>query len=39
MANVYSGWDRMSPEVRDSTRASAADFLGTLEPPGEDWVR
>ena len=39
MANVYAGWDRMSPEVRDATRASAAAFLETLEPPREDWVR
>ena len=39
MTNAYSGWDRMSPEVRAATRASAAAFLETLEPPEGDWVR
>ena len=39
MANVYAGWDRMSPDVRAATRASAAAFLETLEAPDEEWVR
>ena len=39
MANVYSGWDRMAPEAQAATRASAAAFLETLEPPDADWAR
>jgi deoxyribodipyrimidine photolyase-related protein len=39
MTNMYANWDRMTPDVRDAYRASAADFLATLVPAGDGWAR
>jgi deoxyribodipyrimidine photolyase-related protein len=39
MTNMYATWDRMTPEARDAMRASAADFLATLEPAADGWAR
>jgi deoxyribodipyrimidine photolyase-related protein len=39
MTNMYANWDRMTPDVRDAYRASAADFLATLVPARDGWAR
>ena len=39
MAQMYANWDRMSPGLRDSYRASATAFNNTLKPAREGWVR
>lgn len=39
MVQMYANWDRMTPEVRDAYRASAAAFLDTLEPAAPGWAR
>ena len=39
MVQMYASWDRMEPAVRDAYRASAADFLETLEPAATGWAR
>ncbi len=39
MMQVYANWDRMTPDSRDSYRASAAAFLATLKPAAPGWAR
>lgn len=39
MGPVYRNWDRMTGEQRRGYRASAAAFLGTLEPAADGWAR
>lgn len=39
MGQMYSSWDRMTPEMRDAYRASAAAFLAQLEPATAGWAR
>ena len=39
MTNMYANWDRMTPEMRDGYRASAAAFLETIEPAAAGWAR
>ncbi len=39
MANMYATWDRMAEAQRQAYRASAAAFLGTLEPAAKGWAR
>ena len=39
MRNMYANWDRMTPELREAYRASAAHFLERLEPPAKGWAR
>ena len=39
MMQMYANWDRMTPEVREAYRASAAAFLATLEPARSGWAR
>ncbi|HWU72379.1 MAG TPA: cryptochrome/photolyase family protein [Sphingomonas sp.] len=39
MVQMYSSWDRMTPEMRDAYRASAAAFLVQLEPATAGWAR
>jgi len=39
MINMYGTWDKMQPEAREALRASAAAFLGALEPAAKGWAR
>jgi len=39
MVQMYSSWDRMTPEMRDAYRTSAAAFLAQLEPATAGWAR
>ena len=39
MTNMYANWDRMTREMQDAYRASAAAFLETVEPAAEGWAR
>ncbi len=39
MTQMYANWDRMSPELQDSYRASADAFTRTLTPAVAGWVR
>ncbi len=39
MTQMYANWDRMTPEVREAYRKSAATFLATLEPASEGWAK
>jgi deoxyribodipyrimidine photolyase-related protein len=39
MVQMYANWNRMSPEVRNEYRASAAAFLATIEPAASGWAR
>ena len=39
MTQMYANWDRMTPEMREAYRASAAAFLAKLEPASEGWAK
>jgi deoxyribodipyrimidine photolyase-related protein len=39
MRNMYVTWDRFTDETRAAYRASAEEFLATLEPAGDGWAK
>ena len=39
MTHVYSGWDKMKPDVRDAIRERAQLFLASLQPAAAGWAR
>ncbi len=39
MATMYANWDRMTAEVREAYRSSAAAYLETLQPAAPGWAR